>query len=177
MAFGPHEKLTVKEMLAQGRKKIIETAREMALDAGSSMIPPDDRDVKVYVKEDEIKAVLNKGLRAYDDDGSRRIESVTIEVRFNDTFGSVQHEGDDILTEEDKKTIDFIMKKMPPNYEYVRITIIDNPKTDPDNYIVQISSEHTMGSHTVDRKTGEWTYQGHKHYARRPTEGWTELKE
>lgn len=172
-----NERMTIQEMKALGRSKIIDLARKAALETGSKMVPSDDEGVQVYAKDDEIKIILKKGLRAYHDDNTRRIETISIVVCFDDHGSTIQHEGDAIFTEKDQETLDFILKKMPDNYEYVSITIIDNPEADPDNYSVQISSEHTMGSHTVDKKTGEWTYKGHKHYARMPKEDWTELKE
>jgi hypothetical protein len=171
------EKTSIAEMKALGRKKIIEMAKEIALETGSKMVPSGDQGVKVFAGTDFIKVVLAKGYRAYDDDGTRRIETMSLVVHFYDHGSSITHEGDDIFTEKDRETLEFILKKMPSNYEFASITIIDNPKGDPDNYNVQISSEHTMGSHTVNRKTGEWTYMGHKHYARRPDEELMEIKE
>ena len=172
---GPSERMTIPELEALGRSKIIEMAREEAKETGTSMIPEDDTGVKVYVTPDTIEVVLATGYRAYDDEGTRRIETMSLVVHFNDYGPSITHEGDHIFTEKDQETMDFVLKKMPPNYEFVSLTIIDNPEQDPDNYLVQISSEHTMGKHTVDKRTGEWTYQGHKHFARRPEK--IEMKE
>jgi hypothetical protein len=167
---GPTEPMSIPELKALGRSKVIELAKEAARGTGSRFVPEDDKDVKVYLEADCIKVVLATNYRAYDDDDTRRIETFSLVVHFDKWGPSITHEGNDIMTEKDQETLDFVFKKMPSNYEFVSITIIDAPKLEPDKYIVQISSEHTMGKHTVDKRTGEWTYEGHKHFARRPKE-------
>jgi hypothetical protein len=174
----PSERKSIPELKALGRSKVIEIAREVAMEVGSRIVPADNKGVKVVLEKNFIRVVLAKGYRAYDCHGTRRIETYTLEVHFQDFGPSVQHEGDQVMTEKDQEVLDFVLKNMPPNYEFVELTIIDDPQEQPDGYIVQVSSEHTMGSHTVDRKTGEWTYVGHKHFARRPkAELWEEETE
>jgi hypothetical protein len=42
MATGPSEYMTIAELKALGRSRIIELARKAALETGSRMVPPDD---------------------------------------------------------------------------------------------------------------------------------------
>jgi hypothetical protein len=162
----PSEPLKVEELKKLGRKRIIEMAVEAAQDTGSTMIPKDFKDVKVLVGMDDVVVELARGMRAYSDRGERRIESLTVQVRFNDSGPCTSYEGKDLMTDEDKRVLEFVLKKMPPNYTYISLTIIDKTKENPDAYTVELSDKHTMGRHTVDKKTGEWTYVTHKHYAR-----------
>jgi hypothetical protein len=162
----PLKPLPVEELKKLGRKKMIELAVEAARDAGSTMIPKDFKDVKVLVGEKDVLVILAKGLRAYTtDSNARRIESLAVQVRFNDSGPCISYEGDDLMTDADEKVLKLVLRKIPPNYTYERITIIDNPAEDPKSYLVELEGEHTMGRHNVDRKTGEWTYVTHKHFA------------
>jgi hypothetical protein len=155
-----------KELEALGRKKIIEKAKEAAREAGSRMVPEDDQDIKVLVGNRYIKVILAKGFRAYTDGGARVITSLALQVNYHDGSPSVSFEGDDIMTEADKKVLDLVLGSMPSNYEYRDISITDDPAQDPDRYLVSLEGTDAMGRHTVDKKTGEWSYVTHKHYAR-----------
>ena len=154
------------ELKALGRKKIIELAKEAAREAGSRMVPKDDQDVKVLVGNRDIKVILAKGFRAYTDGGARVITSLTLQVSYQDASPCISWEGDDLMTEADKKVLDLVLGSMPLNYEYRDITITDDPAQDKDRYLVSLEGTYAMGRHSVNKKTGEWTYVTHKHYAR-----------
>ena len=175
----PPQDMTVQELKALGRKKIIELAKEKALEAGSHMVPADEKGVQVLVGKDSILVSLSKGYRAYTDGQDRVIVTIMLQVRFQDHGPTVSHEGDDILTDADRMTLEFVLKKIPQNYQYTGLSIVDNPQNDPNNFLVKLDNDNAMGRHSVDRKSGEWTYITHKHYAR--TKGidvdeWSEMK-
>jgi hypothetical protein len=163
--FSPEFK-TLAELKSFGRKKIIELAKAAAREAGSRMVPDDDRDIKVLANDKAVKVVLAKGYRAYTDGSSRCITTLFVVVHFQDAYPSVSWEGDDLLNEHDRKVLELVLKTMPPNYEYSEISIIDDPAQDKDNYIVSLDGAYAMGRHSVNKMSGEWKYITHKHYAR-----------
>lgn len=164
------------ELKALGRKKIIEMAKEAAKDAGSTMVPSDDKGIRVLMDQRYIIVELAKGFRAYSDEKIRIITSLTVQVTFHEGSPTISYEGNDIMTDADKAVLDFVLKSMPPNYRYESITIKDDPADS--KFLVEIDLETTMGRHSVDKKTGEWTYITHKHYAMTGKDDrYTELKE
>ncbi len=156
----------IKELKALGRKKIIELSKAAAKEAGSHMVPDDDRDVKVLVSDKAVKVILAKGYRAYTDGSARCITTILVLVNFQDAYPSVNWEGDDLLNEQDHKILELVLKTMPPNYEYSEITIVDDPAQDKDNYLVSLEGQDASGRHSVNKMSGEWKYITHKHYAR-----------
>jgi|GEM_PF-6071992 len=160
--MSPPEFTTIKELKALGRKRIIELALEVAKEVGSTMVPSSDTGVKVLGNDKMIRVELARGFRAYTDNGIRTITSITLTVNF-DPSPSTSYEGDDLMTKEDERILSFVLKKMPPNYEYLELTIGDDPSAD--SYDVSLDGEYALGRHSVDKKTGEWTYITHKHYA------------
>jgi len=164
--MAPPYRMSLKQLKALGRKKIIEMAKEAAREAGSRMVPLDDKEVKVMVGKREIRVFLAKGFRAYTDGGTRVITSLTLVVSYQDESPCISWEGDDLMTAEDQKVLKLVLGSMPKNYEYEGITITDNPSQDKDRFLVELDGTDAMGRHTVDKKTGEWTYVTHKHYAR-----------
>jgi hypothetical protein len=163
--FSPEFK-TLAELKSFGRKKIIELAKAAAREAGSRMVPDDDRGIKVLANDKTVRVILAKGYRAYTDDGARVITTVSVVVDFQDAYPSVSWEGNDILNDQDRKALELVLKTMPPNYEYIGITIADDPAQDKDNYIVSLDGAYAMGRHSVNKMSGEWNYITHKHYAR-----------
>ena len=177
--MNPPDPSDVTKLKAQGRKKIIELARKAALEAGSHLVPESDDGVKVFTSIDSIKVVLAKGYRAYTDGKVRRIETITVVVMFKKDGEIVYHEGDDVVTEDDKRIMELVLKKMPANYQYDGLTIIDDPDEDPNNLTVELDGYAAMGRHRVNKATGEWMYVTHKHYALSQIpkeEEWEELK-
>jgi len=158
--------LSLKDLKALGRKKLIEMAKAAARETGSRMVPDDDQGVKVLVGKRDIKVLLAKGFRAYTDGGARVITSLTLQVSYQDESPCISWEGDDLMTAEDERVLKLVLGSMSKNYEYEGITIKDDPSQDKDRFLVELDGIDAMGRHTVDKKTGEWTYVTHKHYAR-----------
>jgi hypothetical protein len=158
--------LNLKDLKALGRKKLIEMAKEAAREAGSRMVPEDNKDIKVMVGPREIRVLLAKGFRAYTDGSARVITSLTLVVSYQDVSPCISWEGDDLMTAEDEKVLKLVLGSMPKNYEYEGITIKDDPSQEKDGFLVELDGTDAMGRHTVDKKTGLWSYVTHKHYAR-----------
>ena len=167
----------IKELKALGRKKIIELSKAAAREAGSRMVPDDDTDIKVLVSDKTVKVILAKGYRAYTDGSARSITTLFVVVRYQDAYPTISWEGNDLLKEQDHKILAFVLKTMPPNYEYSEISIVDDPAQDKDNFIVFLEGLSAMGRHSVDKMSGEWKYITHKHYARGHATDEKEFKE
>lgn len=156
----------IKELKALGRQRIIELAKEAAREAGSRMVPDDDKEIKVLVSDKEVKVVVAKGFRAYSDGTARVITSMSVLVDYQDVYPSITWEGKDRLNDQDKKIIELVLKTMPTNYKYLDITITNDPAQDTENYLVSLDGHDGTGSHAVNKMSGEWKYISHKHYAR-----------
>ncbi len=65
------------------------------------------------------------------------------------------------LSEADIAVVALVLSKVPQNYKWKRIAIIDNPSKL--QLEVHLDTREILGIHHVTRVSGEWTNVSHKH--------------